>query len=163
VEIFEQSAAPERLLTKASLAFLENEMTALLARIQEWDLNALVPSGAITRGEPAIQLANSYQPVLYEVTFRVNPGEAGRVYLRAFEATAGVALTANRLKAASDECVGWSSDPTEQFLSNTPITIFEGEWGQPYGALFEVWKAPSSGGAERKLAERTFKIEGWQR
>jgi len=98
VEIFEQSSAPERLLTKASLAFLENEMTALLARIQEWDLNALLPSGAITRDEPAIQLANGYQHGLYEVTIRVNPGEAGRVHLRAFESTAGAALSADRLK-----------------------------------------------------------------
>jgi len=34
--------------------------------------------------------------------------------------------------------------------------------GPAYGARFEDWFAPSSGAAERKLAERTFKIEGWQ-
>jgi hypothetical protein len=41
--------------------------------------------------------------------------------------------------------------------------IYEGDWGKPYAARFEVWFTPDAGGPERKLAERIFKIEGWQR
>ncbi len=35
--------------------------------------------------------------------------------------------------------------------------------GQPYAARFELWFVPDSGQGERKLLERIFKIEGWQR
>jgi hypothetical protein len=38
-----------------------------------------------------------------------------------------------------------------------------GDWGMPYAARFEVWFAPESGGADRKLLEKVFKIEGWQK
>lgn len=37
------------------------------------------------------------------------------------------------------------------------------DWGKPYAARFEVWFKPDSGKAERRLAERIFRIEGWQR
>ena len=39
----------------------------------------------------------------------------------------------------------------------------EGDWGKPYAARFEVWFKPGSGQRERKLLERTFRIEGWMR
>ncbi len=163
IEIFEQSDAPERRLTKATLAYLEAEMSALLAAPTEAGLRALLPSDAVTRGEPAIRLNSSFQPGIYDVTLRVNPGEPGRIHLRAFEVSAGTPLSADRLMDSSNEWVGWSSDHSEQFLSNTNITIYEGDWGKPYGARFEVWFEPDSGAAARKLAERVFKIEGWQR
>ena len=41
--------------------------------------------------------------------------------------------------------------------------ISEGDWDKPYAARFEVWFKPDSDETERKLAERVFKIEGWQR
>ena len=40
---------------------------------------------------------------------------------------------------------------------------YEGDWGKPYAARLEVWFTPDSGGPDRKLMEKTFKIEGWQR
>ena len=41
--------------------------------------------------------------------------------------------------------------------------IGEGDWGKYYAARFEVWFDPDSGAPERKLLEKNFKIEGWQR
>ena len=35
--------------------------------------------------------------------------------------------------------------------------------GRDARAIVEVWFVPDSGGAERKLMEKVFKIEGWQR
>jgi hypothetical protein len=52
---------------------------------------------------------------------------------------------------------------TELFFSNAFFTIYEGDWGKPYAARFEVWFIPDSGAPEWKLLERVFKIEGWQR
>jgi hypothetical protein len=57
----------------------------------------------------------------------------------------------------------WSADPTEKFGAKSGFTIYEGDWGKPYAARFEVWFKPDSKGPERKLAERIYKIEGWQR
>jgi hypothetical protein len=163
IEIFEQSDAPERRLTKTTVAYLEAELATLLAQPTETGLRALLPPDAITRDQPAIRLNRSFQPGIYDVTLRLNPGEPGRIHLRAFEVTQETPLSADRLKDSSNEWIGWSSDPTEQFLSNTHITIYEGDWGQPYGARFEVWFEPDSGAPARKLAQRVFKIEGWQR
>lgn len=57
----------------------------------------------------------------------------------------------------------WSTDISEKFGAKAGFTIYEGDWGKPYAARFEVWFKPDSGKQERKIAERIFKIEGWQR
>lgn len=85
------------------------------------------------------------------------------IYLKAFEVTKGTRLSAARLRESSNEWVGWSDDPNELFLSNTHFTICEGDWGKPYAARLEVWFVPDANGSERKLMEKVFRIEGWQR
>ena len=163
VEVFEQSDAKERRLTKAALALLEKELAPLAAK-PAWDtIRSLLPEGSITRGNPSIELRDSFQPGIYESTIRVNPGEPGRIYLKAFEVTKGTPLSEKRLKDRTNEWVGWSENPEELFLSNTDFTIYEGDWGKPYAARFEVWFVPDSKSPERKLLEKVYKIEGWQR
>ncbi len=85
------------------------------------------------------------------------------IYLKAFEVTKNYPLSVDSLKEYSNEWVGWSNNPSELFFSNTNFTIYEGDWGKPYAARFEVWFVPDSGASERKLTEKVFKIEGWQR
>jgi hypothetical protein len=164
VEIFEQSGAPERRMTRAALDFTEAEFAALAAAGNWKDAQALLPPDAIVRAAPSLDLRNSFQPGLYDAVIRVNPGEPGSIHLRAFEVTQGTRLSADRLKEATNEWVGWSEDLGEVFLSNTHFTIYEGDWDKPYAARFAVWFTPDAGGGrERKLLERVFKIEGWQR
>lgn len=163
VEIFEQSAGKERRLTKATLAELEKEL-APLAADPTWDTaRSLLPEGSVTRGAPSLDLRNGMQGGIYEATVRANPGEPGRIYLKAFEATKEIPLSDSRLKNDSTERIGWSDDPAEQFLSNAHVMIHEGDWDKYYAARFEVWFIPDSGAPQRKLLERNFKIEGWQR
>ena len=100
---------------------------------------------------------------IYQVYARINPGTAGRVYLKVFEATRNTRLSAGRIAECSLEYTGWSDDPQEQFFYNTEITVYEGDWGVYYPARFELWFMPQDGGPERKLLEKIFKIEGWQR
>ncbi len=65
------------------------------------------------------------------------------------------------MKTASNEWVGWSEDPAEQFLAASFFTIQEGDPGQFYGARFEVWFQPDDrNNLERKLFDQPFKIEG---
>lgn len=163
VEVFEQSGGTERRLTKAALKFLEDEL-APFAEDASWArLRASLPADAIVRGESSLDLRESFQPGIYDVFIRANPGEPGTVYLKAFEVTRGTRLSADRLTERSNERMGWSEDPAEQFFSNTHVTIYEGDWGKPYAARFELWFKPDSGGSERKLFEKVYKIEGWQR
>jgi hypothetical protein len=163
VEIFEQSEAKERRLTKAALVHLEEELRPL-AMTPEWPtIQGILPSGATRRGEPTMSLRNSFQPGIYDSEIWVNPGEPGMIYLKAYEITREYPLSADRLKERSNEWVGWSNDTSELFFSNTHFTIYEGDWGTPYAARFEVWFVPDSGEPERKLIEKVFKIEGWQR
>ena len=163
VEIFEQSEAKERRLTKAALLYLEKELSPL-AKNPDWTtIKNIFPNSAVKQGVSAIHLRESFQPGLYDSEIWGNPGEPGMIYLKAYEVTKETRLSADRLKVRSNEWVGWSDNPEEQFFSNTHFTIYEGDWGKPYAARFEVWFVPDSGEPERKLMEKTFKIEGWQR
>ena len=152
VEVFEESTARERRLTKAVLAFLKGEFAGLK-----------LPEDAVKRGADEFILRNGMQPGIYNLTLRLNPGEPGVAYLKAFEVTKGTRLSEARLHDRSNERIGWSKNPDEKFLYENEFTIYEGDWGKPYAARIEVWFRPDSGKPERKLIERVCKVEGWQR
>jgi hypothetical protein len=168
VEIFEQSDNPERRVTKATVTIIEKEFSEFLKNPED----AVVAAQAISRelasrlagddGHP-FRLLTGMQPGIYGVVYSLNPGEPGSVYLKAFEVTKGTPLSVDRLEAKSKTRMTWSADPSELFGAKAGFTIYEGDWGKPYAARFEVWFKPDSGKADRKLAERIFKIEGWQR
>jgi hypothetical protein len=67
------------------------------------------------------------------------------------------------LEEKSKTRMTWSNSPEERFGAKAGFTVYEGDWGKPYAARFEVWFEPDSGKGQRKLSERVFKIEGWQR
>ncbi len=168
VEIFEQSDSPERRVTKATVTNLEKEFSEFLknpeaavtaARARSRDL-----AGRLA-GEDAhpFRLVSGMQPGIYGVIYSLNPGEPGSVYLKAFEVTRGTPLSVDRLKGKSETRMTWSTNTSERFGAKAGFTIYEGDWGKPYAALFEVWFKPDSGEPDRKLAERIFRIEGWMR
>lgn len=168
VEVFEQSEALERRVTKATVETLEAEFSEFMkdpptavsrAKAQARDL-ALRLGGA--SGEP-FRLLEGMQPRIYGVAFSLNPGEPGVVYLKAFEVTQGTPLSEDDVEGSSETRMTWSADPAEKFGAKSGFTIYEGDWGKPYAARFEVWFKPDSQGSERKLAEKIDKIEGWQR
>ncbi len=168
VEIFEQSGTPERRVTKATVAVLEREFAefekdpqAAIARAQAQSLD-LAKRLSGDDGQP-FRLLEGMQPGIYGVAYSLNPGEPGSVYLKAFEVTQGTPLSVGSLAESSKTRMTWSANPTEKFGAKAGFTIYEGDWGRPYAARFEVWFKPDSGEPERKLAERIFKIEGWQR
>jgi hypothetical protein len=168
VELFEQSAKPERRVTKATVAALEKEFSEF-----ERDANGALASARARSRELASRLAGNdghpfrlltgMQPGIYGVAYSLNPGEPGSVYLKAFEVTKGTPLSVDSLAEASKTRMTWSTEPSERFGAKAGFTIYEGDWGKPYAARFEVWFKPDSGETERKLAERIFKIEGWMR
>ena len=120
---------------------------------------------------PNFQLYNSFQPGLYSYSIWTKRIDSGFCYLKAYEVTHNDPLSFDRLKERSKIKVYNSSDTIskfritaeENYSSENIFTIYEGDWGKPYAARFELWFVPSNGGQERKLVEKNFKIEGWMR
>jgi hypothetical protein len=155
-------------VTKATVTALEKEFAefeknpaAALAGVRARS-RELASRLAGKDGHP-FRLLTGMQPGIYGVVYSLNPGEPGSVYLKAFEVTKGTPLSVTRLEGASKTRMTWSAEPAERFGAKAGFTIYEGDWGKPYAARFEVWFKPDSGKTDRKLAERIFKIEGWQR
>ncbi len=168
LELFEQSPARERRITKATIAVLEKEWSQFEQDPQAAIAEACVRSEQLAseladKDEHLLRLRNGFQPGIYEALYTLNAGEPGEVYLKAFEVTQGTQLSPNRLEDSSKTRMAWSEDASKRFRAIAGFTIYEGDWGQPYAARFEVWFVPDNGAPERKLGERVYKIEGWQR
>lgn len=115
--------------------------------------------------------------VAYKADIWCNPGEAGSIYLKAFEITHETPLTRSLiyfyfgddekgyfirdLEEHTTIQAQYSKNPEELFCNTTKaFCIPEGEPGQFYGARFEAWFRPYSKEPERKLFEKNFKIQG---
>jgi len=111
----------------------------------------------------------SLQPGLYQYVFWTKRIDKGIVYLKAYEITQNDPLSEDRFKERStifvlnqtDSLIAFEIDKGYSELGR-PFTIYEGDWGKPYAARFELWFAPDNGGKEQKLLEKNYKIEGWQ-
>lgn len=113
---------------------------------------------------------NSFQPGLYEYSFWTKQIDRGRIYLKAFEVTKNDPLSVDEVEENSAISVYNPTDSLVMFQMNPEnsrdskhFTIYEGDWGKPYAARFELWFVPDNGAKERKLIEKIYKIEGWQR
>lgn len=166
LEIFEQSQSHRRPFTRLALQQIDSELRSVLsspvAQQRGFD-PSLMPPESIKTGESEIYIENGTEGGIYFVCAYANPGEPGYAYLKVFEAIRNTPLSTRKILERSTKYIGWSDDPTEQFFHNSEIIVQEGERGVYYPARFELWFVPDSGKPERKLIEKIFKIEGWQR
>ncbi|HEY1080678.1 MAG TPA: hypothetical protein VGE29_00345 [Prosthecobacter sp.] len=160
VEMLEQTQVAERRMTPTAFAMMEREFVSLLNSTEWAQASRHLTASGIETGKPFIELRQGQQAGSYKTEIRCNPGTAGRVYLKAFDAATEKPLSADALRAATQEWTGWSDDAQQQFLSASYLTIQEGDPGVLYTARFEVWFQPDNGGSERKLLERSFLIQG---
>jgi hypothetical protein len=98
---------------------------------------------------------------MYQFDFFSGKIEAGSVYLKAFEVTREHQLSTNELLKRSIKVFNPTDDVLE--FEGEQFKIYEGNWGQYYAARFELWFKPDDGTGERKIAEKVYKIGGWQR
>lgn len=113
-----------------------------------------------------ITLYDGMQPGIYYYSVQVKNLPAGSLYLKAYEVTENIPLSAERLHYRSEIKVEKPIADTSVKLSlpeQKDFTIYEGDWGNPYLARFELWFKPDAGGKEKKLSEKIYKIEGWMR
>ena len=165
-EYFEESKSEDRVQTRKTLACLEGFLKAVRAGEKEIQsrgyASALMPQDAIHHGQSQLEVSDGMQGGMYDVRGWINPGKAGFVYLKAFNADTGARLSQDDIKKDSNELTGWSSDSTELFYYNAGIVIVEGDPGRSYGARFELWFHPDDGTAETKLVETTHEICAFQ-
>ena len=160
VEVAEQSDFVPRHITRASVDLLNRELE-ILKDVRTWsELEQALSTPVSSRQAASIALYRSPESGNYVCNLLQNSGEPGVIYLKAFEVTQRTQLSKSKLRENSNERIGWSNDPAEQFFSNCTFFIEEGGPGKPYAARFEVWFIPDSGQPERKIDEKIFKIEG---
>lgn len=107
------------------------------------------------------QLYNSFQPGLYEYDFWTSKIDSGTIYIKAYEITQNYPLSTEHLPRSSSVKILNLTDSIVKVGTSNHFTIYEGDWGKPYAARFEVWYKPAIGEQERKLIEKNYKIEGW--
>jgi hypothetical protein len=165
-EFFEQTNSEPRDYTRKALDELSTMMHALHEAEDEVKrrgfASVLMPKDGVIQGEPTLTISDSFQGGIFDVSARVNPGQPGTVFLKAFRSDTGEQLSEGRLKPKSQEYIGWSGDSNDLFLYNAHVTIYEGDWDTPYSARFELWIQPVNA-PEIKLLESEREIVGWQR
>lgn len=107
----------------------------------------------------AFQLYNSFQPGLYEYDAWISTEESGYIFLKAFELSQEIELSKGTLKEKTKIQVNNTDGEIQRVGTNTSFTIYEGDWGKPYGTRFEVWFI--SNNQEKKLIAKNYVIEGW--
>ena len=166
LEICEQSDRPGRGFTVAALAAVDRELTSVIhspvAKAKGFDAG-LMPPKSVRMGKPELRVTDGMQGGIYQVSAWVNAREPGYAYLKVFEATKNTPLSDDSMSAESDEYVGWSADPKQQFFYNREVRIDPGNWDNHYPARFELWFKPNSGKHARKLISRIYLVCGWQR
>jgi len=120
-------------------------------------------SATLLQNNPDFQLYNSFQPGLYEYDFVVGNIDPGTIYLKVYEITQNTPLSADHLRKTTALRVHNSSGKLQIFSTQRHFTIYEGDWGKPYAARFEVWYKSDSDSDVKKLLEKNYIIEGWQR
>jgi hypothetical protein len=163
VELFEEGPAHDRALTASSFSEVCDDLRAAL--------DGRTPPTA-SGSAPEMEVLDGMQPGIYRVRALLNPGAPGSVEVRVFEdgthgplpdeVVRGAALSTERIRDRSLRRVGWSDDSSQRFRYDAEITVYEGDWGDPYDARFELWFSPDEGSA-RKLTELRRTIEGWMR
>ena len=104
-------------------------------------------------------LASSFQPGIYNYYTDFQPTEIGSFYIKAFEVTSNDHLSAERMKNRSKVKV----ENLEPKLYLGEFSIYEGSWGDKYGARIELWYEPLNGNKDFKITERNYVVEGWMR
>jgi hypothetical protein len=114
------------------------------------DGNKERPDSVLSRERSALdfEVYNSFQPGIFEYDVWLTRIDSGYIYLKAYEVTTNQRLSDARLQASTSLIVCNPSDSLKRFES-TWFTVYEGDWGKPYAARFELWYNTSKGGQER--------------
>ena len=109
-----------------------------------------------------LQIWNDFQGGMYMYDFYHPAIERGEIFLRCYEATENIPLSEERISAASRVRIS-STTSFSKVVEKQNFIIYPGDWGDYYAARIEVWHKDAKSGEERKLMEKIYRVEGWQR
>lgn len=124
--------------------------------------NAPTPAIDSMSDDDYLQLWNGIQGGVYNYSLYYPELPDGEVYLRCFEATENIELSASRLRGASTVVVK-NHNAFGLVADKQQFSIYEGDWDDYYAARIEVWHKDASTGVETKLMEKVYRVEGWMR
>ena len=87
------------------------------------------------------------------------PIEKGKIYLKAFEISKNIPLSADQIKEKSTIEVS-PNDSLQLF--HKEFTIYEGDWGKFYGSKISLYFKPDHK-PEQKVIKKKYVVEGWMR
>jgi len=105
-------------------------------------------------------LYQSFQPGLYEYDVWINSELGGTVYLKAYEITQNHRLSEESITERSRISIKKTKGQYKRFGTDRYFTIYEGDFGEPYGSRIEVWYE-SEMGDEKLILQENYIIEGW--
>lgn len=114
-----------------------------------------------------LQIWDYFQGGIYKYDFYYGPLPAGEIFLRCYEATKDIRLSAktawgDRIYKESKVAID-STSYFSKLVDKQRFTIYEGDWGDYYAARIEVWHKDAKTGKETKLMEKVYRVEGWMR
>ena len=109
-----------------------------------------------------LQIWNDFQGGMYTYDFYYPALEEGVVFLRCYEATENIPLSSERISTASMVATP-STTSFSKVVEKQCFKIYPGDWGDYYAARIEVWHKDAKSGKERKLMEKVYRVECWQR
>ncbi len=124
--------------------------------------NAPAPAIDTLSDDSYLQLWNGVQGGVYNYSLYYPALTDGEVYLRCFEATENIELSASRLRGASSVEVK-NHTAFGLVADKQQFSIYEGDWDDYYAARIEVWHKDARTGIETKLLEKVYRVEGWMR
>ncbi len=89
------------------------------------------------------------------------PTEKGEIYIKAIELTQNIQLSEPKLQNRTKNKITELSN--NYVLYEGESVIYEGTFEQFYPVRFEMWFKAKETGKERKLAEKKYLIDGWDR
>lgn len=142
-EFFEQSSKEDRAKTREAISWLDQFSRELVAAresiAKDGHAAGLMPSGAVTRGNPSVRFDNN------AISAHLNPGRQGFVHLRVYDAVKNLVLDSSITDWGGKEYVGWSADRKTLFPYRKNIRIPD-ELTKPGSIIrVELWFRPTDG------------------
>ena len=165
IEIYEQAKEIKRAFTSQTLEELNYELTDVLKYKEEIKQTGIIPLSKyypVTYDSTFFNILDGMQPGIYVVQAGLTVDKEGEAYVKAFDTKDNSRLSADRMTPRTTRQIGWSENRKTVFPYETELTVYEGDWDNQYEARFEIWFRDKDG-QERKLAEKTRQIFGWQR
>ncbi len=109
-----------------------------------------------------LQVFNGFQGGIYLYDFHYPSLPAGEIYLECYEVTENIPLSKKRILEKGKVEIA-ATDSFCKLVNKQKFTIYEGVWGDYYAARIEVWHKDVTTKKRRKLVEKVYRVEGWER